>query len=302
VAVLTYSEIEALALDDLVANVSTDAPITAGVANEAGRFINDAYAQIWELSGGRIRKAPSGNAWSGAQLNTGTLYGDLTDLGEILHVFATTQAPIAVTLCTTTNNSADISHASAGFLAAIVNGWHISGTGIPSNTYVDYKTSTGAITMTRQATATGSGNVTITFSPTESTRELEPASLARILQLRSSSGLGTYAAPALYAVRFAASPGSTDVMKAVLEYYPGTVGYYFPVHYKPQFVPMDSTITTPDVNDIESRDIAHLAAFNLVNHAGRPDLAEGIAAKLSEGTRLGLERKERAMTAATSIR
>lgn len=300
-AVLTYSEIETKILDYLVANVSTDAPLTSGVTNEIGRFTNDAYRIVREISGGRIRKAPSSVLWTGAQLNTGTLVGDVTDIAKLLHVYATTQAPIAVTTCGTTNGSADITHGSAGFLAAIVAGWHVSGTGIPSNTLVDYKTSTGAMTLTSNATATGS--VTLTFSPTDGPIEPEKVELARIQWLRAQGGTGaTYAAPIMYAAVRGASPGGTDVNKTVLEYYPGTTGYYFPAHYDPQMVPLDATITTPDVNDVESADIAFLAARMLVHHVNRADLADGLTLMLSEGTRLGLERREKAMLDAAQDR
>jgi len=292
-AVLVYSEIETLFLEDLQSNVAADPPITAGVANQAGRFINDAYRTIWELSGGRLRKAPSGNAWTSAQLATGTAQGVLTDINEPRQVFATTQAPVAVVSVTTTINSAAISSA-AGFTSVIVGGWHVSGTGIPSNTYVAAKTGDSNITLTSNATA--NGTVTLTFSPTESGNELDRRDLSYIHWLRSNS-VGAYTVPKIYALVMVASPGTTDVNKAILEYWPGSTGYYFPLHYVPQMVPMDVTITTPDVNDLESADIAHLAALNFAALNGRAELAETCALKLSENTRLALDRKLASMVA-----
>ena len=289
-AVLTYSEIEAIMLDDLVANVSTDAPITSGVANEAGRYINDAYATIWEMSGGRVRKAPSANAWTSAQVATGTVQGTATDIAELLHVYATATAPAAIS--TVTNATTTLTSTAA--FGSVVAGMHISGTGIPTNTYVASVESTSSLTMTRAATDSTTNNRT--FSHTIGAIELERVELARIQWLRASGGTGgTYTAPTMYAPVFVASPGSTIVNLMVLEYYPSTTGYYFPIHYRPQFVPLDATITTPDVNDLESRDIGHLAALNRVAAAGRADLAPTIAMLLSENTRLALDRKIKSM-------
>jgi hypothetical protein len=288
-AVLTYTEIEALMLDDLQANVTTDPPVTTGVANQAGRFINDAYAQIWELSGGRLRKAPSANAWTAAQLCTGTCQGILTDVGDVLHLFGTTTAPASIS-CTT---AASVTITSAALFGSVVAGMHVSGTGISANTYVVSKTDASTITINQ--VATDSTTTARTFSPTESTNELRRAELSEIQWLRSNSTVGTYVTPKKFALVYHASPGGTDVNKLILEYWPSTTGYYFPIHYTPQFVPLDSTITTPDANDLESRDIGHLAAFNLATLNGRSELATACAFKLSENTRLGLDRKIAAM-------
>jgi len=287
-AVLTYTEIEALMLDDLQANVTTDPPVTTGATNQAGRFINDAYAQIWELSGGRLRKAPSANAWTAAQLCTGTVQGILTDIGDVLHLFGTTTAPASI-VCTTATS---VTITSAALFGSVVAGMHLSGTGIPANTYVVSKTDASTITINQAATdATATAR---TFSPTESAIELRRCELSEIQWLRSNS-VGTYLTPKQFALVSHASPGGTDVNKLILEYWPGTTGYYFPIHYTPQFVPLDSTITTPDANDLESRDIGHLAAFNLATLNGRSELATACAFKLSENTRLGLDRKIAAM-------
>ena len=288
-AVPTYSEIEVIALDDLVANVATDSPIATGVTNEAGRFINDAYATIWELTGGRIRKIASEAAWTGAQRGRGFLHGIPTDIAEILQVFATASGPASVATCVTANGSPNVSVTAGAPFAAVVPGMIVSGTGIDTFTYVvDVAATFDSLVLSRNATAT-TNPVTLTFSYTEGPYKLDPAPLEMVLSRKRGSL--SYASPMLYHAIRNASPGSTDVGKWAMHYFPGVAGFYFPIWYAPQFVPMSSTITTPDVNDLEGRDIGHLAALYLVNHAGRSDLAEGIAMKLSQNTKLALDRK-----------
>lgn len=286
-AVPVYSELETLALEDLQANVATDPPVATGVTNQLGRALNDAYSLIWEASGGRVKKVASATAWDAAQKTTGTALGLLTDVGDILHVFATTSAPSVVLNCTATGTAL----ATSASFAGLVGGMAVSGSGVTAGTFISSIASTTALTLNQAATSSG---VTLTFSPVESSIELKKVELSRIHWRRTNSGMGTYAIPKEYAAVRQASPGTTDVNKLVLEYWPGTTAYYFPIHYVPQFVPMDATITTPDVNDLEARDIAHLAALNLAPLIGRAKLASGISLKLSEGTLAALERKLKA--------
>lgn len=86
-AVLVYSEISNLALDRAQVNVTTDAPVSA---TEFARFVNDAYASIWNLSGGRTKTVASATAWTTAQTATGTVAGILTDVEDITQVWAST--------------------------------------------------------------------------------------------------------------------------------------------------------------------------------------------------------------------
>lgn len=71
---------------------------------------------------------------------------------------------------------------------------------------------------------------------------------------------------------------------------------YLPTQYAAQFAPIDSaTVTTPDVNDLESRDIALLAAARIAPLAGRAELVPSILADLSANTQAALARMIRAM-------
>jgi len=61
VAVLLYSEISDRALDRIQANVATDPPFTAA---EIGRHINEAYADVFEISGGGVLQASHAAVWT----------------------------------------------------------------------------------------------------------------------------------------------------------------------------------------------------------------------------------------------
>lgn len=222
-AVLTYSQISDLVLDRVQANTATDAPISA---TEMARFINDAFAMVWEISGGSLKSVASATAWTPAQTvdTTGKLTGILTDIDEIMHCWAT---------------------ATSG--------------------------------------STGGGS---------SDYELDRVELHRIEFLRRNQGLGTYAVPKLYAVTRLTTVTPADVNKVRLDFYPGVSGLYFPIAYVPQFTPIDSvTVTTPDVNDLESRDIALIAAMRFAPLLGRAELVPAIAMDVSEATQKALERK-----------
>lgn len=223
-AVLIYSEISDLFLDDLQANVATDAPFTAA---EIARALNDAYALIWEASGGAPIRATAGTLWNEAPTadTKGILTGKLTSVEEITHLYV----------------SADVG--SVGDSAADA--------------------------------------------------ELERAELSEIIwRRRNTAGLGTYGTPKLYALVRTHTVTPADVNKLRCEFWPAKSGVYLPAEYVPQFTAIDSaTVTTPAVNDLESRDIAHLAALMKAPLVGRAELAPGIAALLSERTQARLERK-----------
>ena len=88
-SVLTYTQISDLALDRIQANVSTDAPFTSA---QIARYINDAYRDVWEISGGQIVRAAHATVWaSDATLPaTGILTSTLTTIGSFEHVFNST--------------------------------------------------------------------------------------------------------------------------------------------------------------------------------------------------------------------
>lgn len=228
-ATLIYAEIEDLVLDALQANVTVDKPVATGAGSELLRQINDAYSQVWELSGGGILTATSAVAWSVAQTadTKGRATGLLTNIDEILHVWSSTTA------------------GSVGDIAGDV--------------------------------------------------EIKPTDLAEIHHLRQASGQPTYTSPKLYCFTRLRTAVDADVNKGRLDFWPGISGIYLPIEYTPMFTLLNATtITTPDVNDIESRDIAYLAAISIAPLVGRAELAPSIALKVSEKTRLGLERKESA--------
>lgn len=86
-AVLTAAEIDSLALDRAQASATTDAPLSTA---EKLRFYNDAYADVYEIAGGRIKRVASATAWTSAQTSTGIVAGILTDIQEVVAVFQTT--------------------------------------------------------------------------------------------------------------------------------------------------------------------------------------------------------------------
>jgi hypothetical protein len=72
--------------------------------------------------------------------------------------------------------------------------------------------------------------------------------------------------------------------------------FYFPIEYVPQFTEIDSaTVTTPDVNDLESRDIGLICAARIAPLVGRASLVPSILADVSSRTAAALDRKFRAM-------
>jgi len=225
VAVLTFSQLETLMKERAQVGASTDNPLSA---TQVASFLNDAYADVWDISGGSLKRVASATAWTSAESATGVVTGVLTDVSDVIAVFASTTSG-----------------------------------------------STGYST---------------------DDNELDRVELERIHYLRSSSRRGSYARPQVYAVSRKSTSTAADVGKLQLDYYPGVTGFYFPIHYKPQFAAIDSsTVTTPDVNDLESRDIALIAAARLCPLLGKHHLVPSILADVSSRTGEKLRRKLQAM-------
>lgn len=127
--------------------------------------------------------------------------------------------------------------------------------------------------------------------------ELDRVELSRIFALRADgSGYPTYLKPREYAISRKATTTPASVNLLQLDYWPSVTGYYLPIAYVPQFTPIDSaTVTTPDVNDIESRDIALLAASRIAQAVGRAELVPGILADISTRTQTAIQRKLEAL-------
>jgi hypothetical protein len=288
VAVLVYSELDQRLIDRL--GVNTTEPFDTATRL---RHLNDAYGFIWSLAEGRLYEVGSGTAWSSAQLATGQVFGLQVDVEDVIDVFATATAPSSLTTVTASNTTLT----SAALFGSIVPGMHITGTGIPSNTQVRSVESTSSLTMTRAATdATSNAR---SFSPTTGTVLYKARDLQHIQALRSAQGLGTYARPVMYWITRLATtvPGAVGLLQ--LDYFPGATGFYFPIHYVPQFTVLDAaTVTTPDVTDLESQDIYLLAAASLAPLMDRRDLIEGLYADLSDRTRQAKVASDKAMTKA----
>lgn len=231
-AVLDFAALQNLFLDRLQANVATDPPFSAA---EIARALNDAYADVWEISGGGTKTVASATAWVSAQTATGVVTGLLTDINAVLHVWASTT----------------------------------------------------------------SGSVGVSAGD----NELDKCELSMVQWLRKSSLTGTYDRPKVYAVSRIATavPGAVGLHR--LDYWPSVTGYYFPTEYKPQFTPIDSvTVTTPDVNDLESRDIGLIAAAQRAPLIGRAELVPSILADVSNRTSEALRRKMKALLSADQDR
>ena len=134
---------------------------------------------------------------------------------------------------------------------------------------------------------------------TNSDVTLDPVELEEVLFMRQNqTAFGLYTRPKIYSVTRNFTTTVADVNKVRIDIWPGTTSptQYIPVHYKPQFTDIDaSTVTTPSVNDIESRDIALLAAARMAPLAGRAEFVPGILADLSARTQAALARKIEAM-------
>jgi len=288
VAVLTYSEIQNLALDRAQANVTTDAPFSSA---EIARFINDAYADVWEIAGGSVKLADSATAWASTATAVGTIQGALSDINEVLHIYAVSSAALQSIACTTNSTTTVTSSALFG---SVTIGMLVSGSGIPAGAVVTAVASTSSLTISKAAT---SGTTpTLVFTKIVDAAELDRVEYAQLLHYRGVQGYGTYANPKICSVERASTETATGVNLFRLDYWPGVTGFYFPISYIPQFTPIDSaTITTPDVNDLESRDISLLTAARMCPLIGRAEFVPSILADVSSRTAATLERKMQAL-------
>ena len=222
-ATLTAAEINTRALNRAQVNVPTDAPVTTA---EMLTFINDAYADVYEISGGRTLKVASATAWTSAQLATGVVAGILTDVAEIKTLWASTTS---------------------------------GSTGASSGDY-----------------------------------PLRHVEFERIQALRGSStgAYGTYSRPLEYAVLRQSTTTAADVNKLELHYWPPVTGFYLPMLYLVQFVPLTALDTTvPNVNDLESQAIALRVAARIAQLTDRHDLVPGIMEEAALKLKLAPERK-----------
>lgn len=128
--------------------------------------------------------------------------------------------------------------------------------------------------------------------------ELEKVDSSELFWRRAHSGVGTYTVPKIYAVSRLATATDADVNKVQVDIYPAAAGRYYPAEYVPQFTPLDNaTITVPDLNDTESRDVAFVAALWMAPAVGRAELVPGISARVSERTAKIIARRTSAQVA-----
>jgi hypothetical protein len=123
---------------------------------------------------------------------------------------------------------------------------------------------------------------------------LDRVDYQRIQYLRQTSGHGGYSNLKLYSLTDVATTTTADINTIRIDVWPTVSSKLVGIHYTPQFTPLAAT-ETPNVNDIESRDIALLAALKIVPLVGRSELAPSIAADISERTRQALDRKIKTM-------
>lgn len=290
-ATLAASVIDSLILDALVANPTTDAPFATA---EKLRAINEAYAQVWEIGGPSVKNVSSATAWTSDSTAAGIIHSAIQDINELLHVYATTTAPQAIVCATNSNTTVT----SAVLFGSVVVGMGVTGTGIPTGAYVVAKASSSSLTISIAATTTAAPTLTFaSLGNATADNELDKVELSELEWFRKSSLTGTYTRPQMYAVsRISSANVSGEVQLLQLNYWPSVTGFYFPIKYLPQFTPLTALSTeVPDVNDLESYDIAWLAAADLAPRIGRSDLVPGLLMKVSSGTAKALERKMAAM-------
>ncbi|MGQ0721023.1 MAG: hypothetical protein ACT4PE_05545 [Candidatus Eiseniibacteriota bacterium] len=226
-AVLLYSEIQDLALDRIQANTATDPPFTAA---QIARHINDAYADVYEISGGGLVSATHNGIWEVLETNAySTIVSISKRIAEVVRVYA-----------------------SDGLAATV-----------------------------------GTEDASFTV--------LERVEQERIFYLNHNVSLA-YSTPKLYSITRIDEVAETRIPRLRLDVWPINLNYKHPVDYIPQFSPIDSvTDTQPSCSDIESRDIALLAAARMAPLIGRAEFVPGIMLDVSERTRAALERKASAL-------
>lgn len=143
-------------------------------------------------------------------------------------------------------------------------------------------------------------NVLFSASSSETSADvpLRRVDLQEIFALKAASaGLGTYDNPKAYAiVRESPAPsGDTSTNVYGIYVWPPTVGathYYVHLHYRRQFDPFDGGVSdVPDVNDVESYDIAYTMGAILAPLAGRAELVPAIVNKISREMQAKIKRR-----------
>lgn len=297
-AVLTYSEIKNLAYDRAQVNVTTDAPVSD---NEFDRLVNDAYADVWELSGGTSKQVAHSDAWYESSTTTrGLLHGRLTDIGEISALFVTDADEVAV------DGDKEIDRVEWGVIEYLRANEGFGLYNTRPKVFAARRIDPGANLASDTAASWTAADDKITadtagaFANIRVGHQINKAGLtgiadnAVVVQRISNSVvvLDAITANSSGNVQF----DGTNANRLQVGLWPAVASIYVALEYIPQFTPIDSTtITTPAVNDLESRDIALLTALKIVPLVGRAELAPSIAMDISERTRAALDRKMAAM-------
>jgi len=293
---LVYEDIVTLVKNRAQCATATNNPLDATIAS----FINDAYLDLWDASGGRMRSVGSELAWTAANSCAGSAMGILNDIKDIVALWpvassaAAAADPSVQSLACSTTSSATVG--SSALFANVKRGMIVSGSGIPVGATVTDVATTSSITISHAATATANP-VTLTFTSVLGARPLDRVDLDEILYRRGSYAPGTYGTPQCYSISPVAMTTlsvTATINRYQLDWWPSVTGYYFPMRYVAQFADLSAGLY-PDVNDAESHDIAYLAAMRLVPLLGKTHLRESIAADLSARTAERLQRKIAAM-------
>jgi hypothetical protein len=221
---LTVTEIDSLALGMIQAKVTTNAPFDTARKLEA---YNNAYQEIWSLSGGRKKNVTSVTAWAAAQTTTsGIMTGILDNVEDVLHAWYTTAS------------------ASTG--------------GTEATDFEIVKADRGEILWNRARNAT----------------------------------LGTYGTIQMFSFVRGQTATNADKNKGQLDFWPAIATLYIPIEYVQQFVPFTAINTDfPELTDIESRDLAYLAALELAPLASRGEFMETVAARISNVNQILVARR-----------
>lgn len=227
-------------------------------------------------------------------------YSQISDLAlDRIQANVTTDAPFTSAQIARHINDAyaDVFEIAGGQLtrAAHATVWVTDATLPASGFMTSTLTSIGEVIEVFASTTSGSTGDIMTNSDVT----LDPVELEEILFMRQNqTAFGLYARPKIYSVTRNFTTTVADVNKIRIDVWPATTSpvQYIPAHYKPQFTDIDSaTVTTPSVNDLESRDIALLTAARLAPLAGRAEFVPGILADVSQRTQAALARKLEAM-------
>lgn len=214
------------------------------------------------------------------------------------------------------NTSTDAPIAAAEYLEAINHSyqvvWEASGGRLSRKNHVDAWSSASLASGEFMLTGdlTDIADVEVMFYSTTQTsvgdqttdKPLHQVKWGVLQHRRGSSAYGSasqvYGTPQIWApAKLVALDTSSDINKLTVYVWPPASGTaYFPIHYRPQFVPMDGGSTdTFNLTDIETRDVGWYAAMLLAPRIGRAELLPQFALNLSESTQKSLERKLAAM-------